>query len=86
VCTGYTSGNSIRRSHAICISPEVISSKDLLRKKSLLPDFKMYDAVPAADKTPSAPPVDPEIAKFLPMLDDYLKCRCPTVSTGSPLN
>jgi hypothetical protein len=33
----------------------------------------MYDAVPAADKTPSAPPVDPEIAKFLPMLDDYLK-------------
>jgi hypothetical protein len=56
----------------------------LPRKKSLLPDFKMYDAVPAADKPPGAPPMDLEMANFLPMLDDYLKCRCPTVAYKLP--
>ncbi|KAF8237136.1 hypothetical protein L208DRAFT_1431751 [Tricholoma matsutake] len=48
--------------------PKVISSKDLPQKKSLLPNFKMYDAVPAVDK----PTVDSEMEKFLPMLNDYL--------------
>lgn len=57
--------------------PKVISSKDLPQKKSLLPDFKMYDAVPAVDK----PTVDSEMEKFLPMLNDYLICRCLTVES-----
>lgn len=53
------------------IRPKVISAKDL-PPKALVPDFKMYDAVLAADK-PISPPVDSEMDKFLPMLNDYLK-------------
>jgi hypothetical protein len=48
-----------------------------LPKQSLLPDFKMYDAVLAANKPPS--PVDLDMERFLPMLDNYLKRRCPAV-------
>ncbi|RDB17900.1 RNA polymerase II nuclear localization protein IWR1 [Hypsizygus marmoreus] len=51
--------------------PKVISAKDL-PPKTLSPDVKMYDAVLAADKA-SAPAIDPEMEKFLPMLNDYLK-------------
>jgi len=46
--------------------PKVISSKDTQRN-----DFKMYDAVPE-DQGSSLPPMDPEMEKFLPMLQDYL--------------
>ncbi|KAF7799396.1 hypothetical protein EIP86_010629 [Pleurotus ostreatoroseus] len=52
-------------------SPKVHSMKDLQKAS-----FKMYDAVPSSDSlassaTPMA--IDPEIEKFLPMLQDYLK-------------
>jgi len=48
------------------LSPKVISSKDIPRN-----DFKMYDAV-LADQGHALPPMDPEMEKFLPMLQDYL--------------
>lgn len=50
----------------IPFSPKVISAKDIPRN-----DFKMYDAV-LEDHGPALPPMDPEMEKFLPMLQDYL--------------
>ncbi|KAI6042622.1 hypothetical protein EDC04DRAFT_2657488 [Pisolithus marmoratus] len=47
--------------------PKVISAKDALQN-----DFKMYDAVPAGQET-AMQPLDPEMDKFLPMLQDYLR-------------
>lgn len=55
-----------------CGRPKVLSTKDLPPKKSQ-PDFRMFDAVLTTDKPPSTP-MDPEMEKFLPMLNDYLKC------------
>ena len=46
----------------------MLSSKDLPPKKN---DFKMYDAVLSPDSAPD--PVDSEMEKFMPMLNDYLK-------------
>ncbi|KAG6909269.1 hypothetical protein DXG01_001331 [Tephrocybe rancida] len=51
--------------------PKVLSAKDLPPKHSH-PDFKMFDAVLATDK-PVSTHMDPEMEKFLPMLNDYLK-------------
>ncbi|KAG2034873.1 hypothetical protein BDR03DRAFT_1001347 [Suillus americanus] len=48
--------------------PKVISAKDA-RSQS---DFRMYDAVPA-DKKPTSPVFDSDMAKFLPMLQNYLR-------------
>lgn len=53
-------------------SPKVISSKDVPRN-----DFRMYDAVPE-DQGSTLPPMDPEMDKFLPMLQDYLTCTRPS--------
>ncbi|TRM61130.1 hypothetical protein BD626DRAFT_502823 [Schizophyllum amplum] len=53
--------------------PKVWSSKEL-EQASLAPEVKMYDAVlddGAGDKPAS--PMDAEIDKFIPMLDEYLK-------------
>ncbi|KAG5648395.1 hypothetical protein DXG03_004969 [Asterophora parasitica] len=51
--------------------PKVISSKDLPPKTKS--DIKMFDAILTVDKeAPTA--VDAEMDKFLPMLNDYLKC------------
>ncbi|TFY72883.1 hypothetical protein EVG20_g151 [Dentipellis fragilis] len=47
--------------------PAVLSAKDLEKQKA---DFQMYDAILASE---NATPMDPEIEKFLPMLQDYLK-------------
>ncbi|KAF8440958.1 hypothetical protein L210DRAFT_3621282 [Boletus edulis BED1] len=55
-----------RRKRRPTSPPKVISSKDVPRN-----DFRMYDAV-LEDKGPSLPPMDPEMEKFLPMLQDYL--------------
>ena len=53
------------------LSPKIHSVKDLLQKAS----FTVYDAVPssASSLAGAAKPTDPEIEKFLPMLEDYLK-------------
>ena len=66
-------------------SPKVISSKALPQKECLLPDFKMYDAIPAPSM-PTSPPMDSEMEKFLPMLNDYLNCRCLKLNTEPPLD
>ncbi|PFH53378.1 hypothetical protein AMATHDRAFT_137985 [Amanita thiersii Skay4041] len=49
-------------------SPTVIPVKDLA--KATQPEFKLYDAVPSSSKPLS--PIDAEIDKFLPLLNDYL--------------
>ncbi|KAG6837610.1 hypothetical protein H0H93_006131 [Arthromyces matolae] len=48
--------------------PKVLSAKDMPLKS---PDIKMFDAVLSTDT--QATPIDPEMEKFLPMLNDYLK-------------
>ncbi|KAG8214788.1 hypothetical protein J3R82DRAFT_9924 [Butyriboletus roseoflavus] len=60
--------------------PKVISSKDISRN-----DFKMYDAVPE-DLGTALPPMDPEMEKFLPMLQDYLTLQSTTSSVVSNTN
>jgi len=55
--------------------PKVISSKDIPRN-----DFKMYDAV-LEEQGPASPPMDLEMEKFLPMLQDYLTLQ-ETASSG----
>ncbi|KAF8133406.1 hypothetical protein EV363DRAFT_1397638 [Boletus edulis] len=45
-------------------------------------DFRMYDAV-LEDKGPSLPPMDPEMEKFLPMLQDYLTLQETTSASNS---
>ena len=51
--------------------PKVLSSKDL-PPKALNSDIKMFDAV--LETSQSAPTtIDPEMDKFLPMLQDYLR-------------
>ncbi|KAG6865505.1 hypothetical protein C0991_001935 [Blastosporella zonata] len=65
--------------------PKVLSAKDLPPKLSQ-PDFKMFDAVLTSEKPA---PVDPEIEKFLPMLNDYLKLHDilePTPAKGTPFS
>ncbi|KAF9235188.1 hypothetical protein BU15DRAFT_78283 [Melanogaster broomeanus] len=56
--------------------PKVISSKDVPQN-----DFKMYDAVLEHQRS-SLPPMDPEMERFLPMLQDYLTLR-DTSSSGA---
>ena len=53
--------------------PKVWSSKEL-EQASSAPDIKMYDAVPddGSDQKPASP-MDSEIDKFIPLLDEYLK-------------
>ncbi|KAG6844519.1 hypothetical protein H0H87_006280 [Tephrocybe sp. NHM501043] len=62
-------------------SGQVLSGKDL-PSKSTHPDFKMFDAVLTIDKAPSTV-VDPEMDKFLPMLNDYLK-QSPSIKDATP--
>ncbi|KAF5378842.1 hypothetical protein D9615_006963 [Tricholomella constricta] len=54
--------------------PKVISHKDVARKAT---PFKLYDAVlsntAAAAAATATPPLDPEMDKFIPMLNDYLR-------------
>ncbi|KAJ3523173.1 hypothetical protein NM688_g8770 [Phlebia brevispora] len=67
-----------RRPHA---PPKIHSAKDLQK-----PSFTMYDAVPSSTPLASAPPmaVDPEIEKFLPMLQDYLKINSIDTAAAAP--
>ncbi|KAJ7465301.1 hypothetical protein FB451DRAFT_1488972 [Mycena latifolia] len=51
--------------------PKVVSAKDL-PPKTKNTGFKLYDAVLAADKGPTAE-ADAEMEKFMPMLDEYLR-------------
>lgn len=57
--------------------PKVISAKDALQN-----DFKMYDAVPA-DQGTAMQPLDSEVEKFLPMLQDYLSLSEVSPKVGS---
>lgn len=59
--------------------PKVISAKDVPKN-----DFKMYDAIPA-DQEALVQSLDPEMDKFLPMLQDYLTLNdvAPTGSSSS---
>ncbi|KAG6903279.1 hypothetical protein C0995_000174 [Termitomyces sp. Mi166 len=53
--------------------PKILAAKDLPPKNSQL-DFKMFDAVLTTDNNkPSPTPMDSDMEKFLPMLNDYLK-------------
>ena len=36
-------------------------------------DVTMYDAIPESTANKTSEPVDPEMAKFLPMLQEYLR-------------
>ncbi|KIJ14928.1 hypothetical protein PAXINDRAFT_12198 [Paxillus involutus ATCC 200175] len=58
--------------------PKVLSSKDIAQN-----DFKMYDAV-LQHQGSSLPPMDPEMEKFLPMLQDYLTLR--DTSSSGPIS
>ena len=53
-------------------SPKVLSSKDIAKRPV---DFKMYDAIPAAQQSDDSS----EVNKFLPMLNDYLKSELQTL-------
>lgn len=55
-------------------SPKVLSSKDIAKSPI---DFKMYDAILAAQQSLSTDDSD-EVNKFLPMLNDYLKSELQT--------
>ncbi|KAI6114279.1 hypothetical protein F5141DRAFT_1002502 [Pisolithus sp. B1] len=57
--------------------PKVISAKDALQN-----DFKMYDAIPA-DQEAAMRPLDSEMEKFLPMLQDYLSLSEVSPKAGS---
>ncbi|KAI0051508.1 hypothetical protein FA95DRAFT_1554601 [Auriscalpium vulgare] len=50
--------------------PKVLSARDLEQQPKT--DFKLYDAVLAAEPAPPSP-IDSELENFLPMLQDYLK-------------
>ena len=57
-------------------SPKVISRKEYDQQQQ--PTFKMYDAIPsssslASTTVPAPEEVDPEMDKFLPMLQEYLR-------------
>jgi len=60
----------VGQSQAPTQPPKVISHKDL-PSHSQNSDIKMFDAVLEPQKP--APPSDPEMDKFLPLLQDYLK-------------
>ncbi|KAJ3576299.1 hypothetical protein NP233_g546 [Leucocoprinus birnbaumii] len=53
-------------------SPKVLASKDLTKHRPV-PDFKMYDAILSEKESISASQPDPEMDKFLPLLNDYLR-------------
>ncbi|KAF8654619.1 hypothetical protein AX16_003530 [Volvariella volvacea WC 439] len=53
--------------------PKVISVKDLPSTKVSRSDFRLYDAVLSKEDRRPAPAVDPEMEKFIPLLNDYLK-------------
>ncbi|KAL1673430.1 hypothetical protein EV122DRAFT_222624 [Schizophyllum commune] len=61
------------RTRAPTSPPKVWSSKEL-EQQSSAPDIKMYDAVPddGSGEKPASP-MDSEIDKFIPLLDEYLK-------------
>lgn len=66
--------------------PKTTSSKDLC-KDPISSDFKMYDAILSEGGSMR----DPEMEKFLPLLNDYLKntlatSPCITSGTGTPIN
>ncbi|KAF8895310.1 hypothetical protein BD779DRAFT_1498770 [Infundibulicybe gibba] len=63
--------------------PKVLSTKELQAKK---PDFRMYDAILATEKSAPSAPIDSEMEKFLPMLNDYLRLHdLPTTSSSASL-
>ena len=62
-------------------SPKVLSSKDIAKRPV---DFKMYDAIPAAQQSLSADDSS-EVNKFLPMLNDYLKSELQSLSNSVQL-
>ncbi|KAI9568329.1 hypothetical protein HD554DRAFT_758683 [Boletus coccyginus] len=68
-------GGDSRKRRRPTSPPKVISSKDIPRN-----DFRMYDAV-LEDQGHALPPMDPEMEKFLPMLQDYLTLQ-DTISSG----
>ncbi|KAI6101973.1 hypothetical protein EV401DRAFT_2025495 [Pisolithus croceorrhizus] len=70
----YTTRASSRRRPT---SPVIISAKDALQN-----DFKMYDAIPA-DQEAAMQPLDSEMEKFLPMLQDYLSLSEVSPKAGS---
>ena len=71
----------------IVCRPKVHSYKDLERAT-----FTLYDAVPSSSSlasmaspipaTPDKMDIDPEVAKFLPMLQDYLKSAWPKLNNA----
>ena len=64
-------------------SPKVLSSKDIAKSPV---DFKMYDAIPAAQQSLSTDDSS-EVNKFLPMLNDYLKSEVANITSfGTAFN
>ncbi|KAH8085948.1 hypothetical protein BXZ70DRAFT_1067833 [Cristinia sonorae] len=61
--------------------PKIAAYKDLVAQANQ-PSFTMYDAVPSSSSL-AAPEVDPEMDKFLPMLQEYLKVN--DISSATPL-
>jgi hypothetical protein len=61
-------------------SPPVISS----RTKQTKANFNLYDAVPDSKLQTPASPVDPEIERFLPLLQEYLKVSEIDLSPPAP--
>ncbi|KNZ73020.1 Putative transcription factor IWR1 [Termitomyces sp. J132] len=71
---------SSKVSRPVAPRPKILAAKDLPPKNSQT-DFKMFDAVLTTDKLPLSP-MDSEMEKFLPMLNDYLKLH--DVALGPP--
>lgn len=63
--------------------PKVYASKDLV-KHPPVPDFRLYDAILSERESVLANQPDPEMEKFLPMLNDYLKIH--DIPTHAELN
>ncbi|KAF9811111.1 hypothetical protein IEO21_06660 [Rhodonia placenta] len=61
--------------------PKVWSTKELQALRESQSSFAMYDAIPSSSALSSKSEVDPEVAKFLPLLRDYLKLDDPSMGT-----
>lgn len=64
---------SILHSSKVGIRPKVWSTKELQALRESQSSFAMYDAIPSSSALSSKSEIDPEVAKFLPLLRDYLK-------------
>ncbi|THH19835.1 hypothetical protein EUX98_g8696 [Antrodiella citrinella] len=80
------STRSARQTSQPSAPPKVAAYKDLVAEGQRQPSFTMYDAIPSSSTLSSAPSseADREMAKFMPMLNEYLKLNEDNATTPLP--